>query len=554
MYSKKLFAAAILALTVSTVIPSAAQSALTRANRPRLVVNIIVGQMRYDYLTRFADNFSEKGFHTLVQGGALCTRATYDYSLTNTAAGLATISSGANPSVHGVVGDSWFNYTTMQGVNAVTDTRVYAVGGNDYDGQYSPRQLIAPTLGDALKSASRSSDSKVVSIGFEARSAILTGGYTANAAYWVNPRDGHIATSTYYMPALPQWVQKFNADGIATNYSSEKWSVSKPIKAYHNELYSDISLDGDQLSFDFVTRKKYDYARLSASPGGNTLLKDLAVQAVIYEGLGKDDAPDLLNIVFDASRLIGERYGTASVELEDSYYRLDTDLGSLLEFLETQVGKQHLLVVLTSDHGASDPVNQTEPAVGVRGAGNGQTPVGVFNPTHFSAIISGFLGAQLGPQEWLLKYDNRQIYLNRKLIYERGHNLEDIQSRVANFAIQFSGVAQAVTGTALQGGRYSGGVLGRMQNSYFPRNSGDVMICLMPGWIELADQKISDGGSPYNYDVHVPVIFYGGAVGNRDVTREVNMTDIAPTVADILGISAPAATTGSPITELYHTF
>lgn len=531
---RKLF---ILLLAAASVPAARAASAISR-HKPRLVVNIVVSQMRYDYLLRFADNFGEKGFHTLVREGSLCTRAAYDYALTRTGSGLATIVTGTNPAMHGVVGERWFNYTTGEAIDLAADKKAFTVGSDEYDGQFSPRGLIASGVGDQLKATSR--DSKVVSVALDPVSAVVMGGHSADAVYWLNGKNGKWVTSNYYVSALPKWVDKFNDDGSVVGYSNQKWDITRPLKSYHNEEYTDIAVDSTKgISFDFLTRKKYDYVRLCASPAGNTLVKDFAVQAIIYEGLGNDDAPDILNIVFDASRHIGEKYGTGSIELEDSYYRLDEDIASLLAFLDTQVGRDRLLVVLTSDHGASDPIRA-----------DSRMPAGLFDNGQFAAIISGFLGAQLGPGDWLLKFENRQVYLNRSLLYQKGHKLEEIQNQVANFAIQFSGVSQAVTATALQNGHFTGGVLGRMQNSYFPRNSGDVMINLMPGWIEYTDGKLSDSGSPYNYDTHVPLIWYGGVVGNTDVEHDVNMADVAPTMADILGIAPPPAATGTPIPEI----
>lgn len=531
---RKLF---IFLLAAAAVPRARAASAISR-HKPRLVVNIVVSQMRYDYLLRFADNFGDKGFHTLVREGSLCTRAAYDYALTRTGSGLATLVTGTNPAMHGVVGGRWFNYTTGEAIDLAADKKAFTVGSDEYDGQYSPRGLIASAVGDQLKSTVK--DSKVVSVALDPVSAVVMGGHSADAVYWLNGKNGKWVTSNYYVSALPKWVEKFNDDGAVTGYSSLKWDITRPLKAYHNEEYTDISVDSTKgISFDFLTRKKYDYDRLCATPAGNTLVKDFAVQAIIYEGLGNDDSPDILNIVFDASRHIGEKYGTGSIELEDSYYRLDEDIAALLGFLDTQVGRDRLLVVLTSDHGASDPIRA-----------DSRMPAGLFDNSQFAAIISGFLGAQLGPGDWLLKFENRQIYLNRSLLYQKGHKLEDIQNRVANFAIQFSGVSQAVTATALQNGHFTGGVMGRMQNSFFPRNSGDVMINLMPGWIEYTEGKLSDSGSPYNYDTHVPLIWYGGVVGNSDVEHDVNMADVAPTIADILGIAPPPAATGTPIPEI----
>lgn len=507
--------------------------------KPKLVVNIVVGQMRYDYLLRFSDNFTQKGFLAMIREGSSCDRASYSYLNTATSTGLATITTGTLPSIHGVIGDSWFNYTNGNRIELIKDTKCYTVGADDLDAQVSPRQLIASTLGDQLKLVTP--ESKVVSIALEPTSAVLMGGHTSDAIYWLNEKDGKWVTSTYYTDKLPEWVKKFNEGNFADSYSAETWKVSFSTARYHNILSKDIVTDtaSSFMSFDFLTRKKYDYKRLVASPSGNTLVKDFAIQAMIYENLGKDDKTDLLNIVFDASRNIGEKYGTLSMEVEDSYYKLDKEIASLLEFFASHVGHENMLVILTSDHGAADPSIESS-----------RMPSGRFNTDQFAVLMNGFLGAQLGSDhDWVLDFSNNQIYLNRRAIYEKGLDLKDIQDKVAGFAIQFRGVSQAITASAMQNGHFTDGIMGKAQNGFFPRHSGDVVLNLLPGWT-VENEKLSSSGSPYNYDTHVPLIWWGGMIGNKDVTNDVNMTDIAPTIANILSIPPPNSATGRTIYDI----
>ena len=531
MFYKKFI---LLALAAVTSVPSYAAK-LEGRTTPKLVVNIVVGQMRYDYLLRFSGNFSQKGFLTMVSGGTSCDRAMYQYLTTSTPSGLATLTTGANPMTHGVIGASWFNYTTNEKIELLSDRTCYTVGSDDYDAQVSPRGLFAGTVGDQLKSVSPSS--KVISVALEPQSAVITGGHGADAVYWINPREGNWVTSTYYTSALPEWVLRANNNKMVDNYCDKAWSVKLPTNRYHNIIRQDIKTDTttNRLSFDFMTRKKYEYDKIAFTPAGNSCIRDFAVQAILNENLGKREVTDMINIVFDASRNIGEKYGTQSMEIEDSYYCLDEDLATLLEVLDTHVGRENFLVVLTSDHGASDPVIESS-----------RMPSGKFNVAHFCAIMAGFLGGQYGPEQWILDYSNQQLYLNHRVILEKGMRLADVQNTVAGFAIQFGGVSQAITGTAMQGSHFSGGILGKAQNGYFPRHSGDVIINLLPGWIP-DNGKMSDSGSPYNYDCHVPLIWYGARIGSSDIGNDIDMADVAPTIAYLLGIAPPNASTGKPI-------
>lgn len=528
-----------------------ASSALgSTATKPKLVVNIVVDGMRYDYLLHFDRGFSDNGFRRLKTEGSLCERAMYGYLSTNTASGLATITTGASPSSHGVIGNHWFNYTTGEMVPLTLDKSVRTVGADELDAQVSPRAMIAGTIGDCIKSTSP--DSKVVSIAFEPNSAVISGGFTTDAAYWVSPRDGKMVSSTYYLAKLPEWVDKFNEQNLAEAYSAARWAVCRPAGSYYNVLRKDITTDTSALTFDFLMRKKYDYERLKSSPAGNSLLKDFAVQAIINENLGKDSSTDFISIVFNSTRLAGERYGTTSMEVEDVYYRLDMELAALIDFLVQKVGKDNLLLVLSSTHGQADPVIESS-----------RMPAGKFNAEQFEVLINGFLSAQLAQKipiakleqlsvsRWVLDFSNNQLYLNRQKIYQAGLSIAEVQNMVADFAIQFRGVAQAITASTMQSNYFVAGVMGRAQRSYFSRHSGDVVINLLPGWIVESD-KLSDSGSPYTYDIHVPLFFYGGGITTDNISREIDVEDVAPTIAHIVGVAPPTASTGKPITELYE--
>ena len=545
MYLKRKYASVIGAafILLSSSFAVNAQTSYHDRTVPRLVVEIVVSHMRYDYLNRFTKNFSEYGFRRLMMGGVVCTNARYNYMFTQNSPGVATLATGTQPSQHGIIGDGWINYTTNEPISSIVDLNVMGVGCNEDEGQFSPRQMVVSTVADELKRHYK--DSKVISIAQEPEGAILAGGYTPDEVYWFDERYGGWATSSYYKMFLPEWVQNFNKSGRKDEYASKLWHVSRPIEEYVFQKSNAILLDTTvKFTFDMLFKpKNKDYNRLNETPFGNSYLKDFAIEAIQNNGLGQDDIPDLLMLNFSSQKYITEYYGVESTEIEDAFYKLDQDIAELMDYLLKTVGKDNFVVVLTSNHGSSDDVR----------IGSGANS-GTFNAMQFKVLISGFLSAQLGQENWVSEYRNRQIYLNRRLIFERGLSLPDIQNQVATFSLQFGGVAQAITATTLHTNYYGRGIMQKIQNSFFPKHSGDIIINLLPGWIELPDEEsnwvTSSSGSPYEYDTHVPLLWYGANIESQVIHRGVDMMDVAPTVCDILGIAHPNASEGTAISEI----
>ena len=281
-----------------------------------------------------------------------------------------------------------------------------------------------------------------------------------------------------------------------------------------------------------------DYEWLLYTPAGNTAVLGLAKQLIAQYKLGADATPDLLCVCLDASRRISEAYGPESVEVEDMYYRLDRDLADFLTFVFAQVRDGNATVVLTSDHGTSPSYDATteEPDR--------------FNARQFEVIVNGFLNVRYGTGDWVVTYGDKCIWLNHNLIYERGLDLADVQNEVAIFAMQFRGVSHALSATAMRSSYFGSGYARRMQNSFSPRRSGDVILNLMPGWIEERDRCRSMSGSMYGYDTEVPLVFYGTGAGQQHVQRRVDMTSVAPTLARLAGVTEPAASEGDVLPEI----
>ncbi|MCC8035542.1 MAG: alkaline phosphatase family protein [Rikenellaceae bacterium] len=511
--------------------------------RPRLVVNIVVGQMRYDYLLRFGHNMSDHGFRRFLNQGLVYTDARYNFMQTISPATLATLTTGADPSMHGVVSTRWIDYTLNNTVTLVDDN---SVSGLDCDaglGRYSPRQLTVPTLGDRLRE--QHPESKVITIAVSPVSAVILGGF-ASDTYWIDDSRGNWISSTYYMSQLPGWVERYNSLRISSQYLDYKWNLDKPRDRYVNSVFSEFDFGSDGrfkriMSFNFLKRKDInrDYAAVFTTPAGNSLVTEFAKQAIIYEKLGKTDGrTDLINICYDSPRLAGEIYGGESMEVEDMFYRLDAEIADLVGFVHAQAGSDNVVIVLTSDHGASDSYDYSG------------TPRDRFNVSQFRVIVNGFMNTQYGPGDWVIQYYDRQLYLNRNLVYSKGLSLEEVQNRVAAFVLQFRGVSHVLTSTAMQSSFFSGSYAEKMQNSFYPRRSGDLTVNLMPGWIEEKEGHRTASGSMYEYDTHVPLMLLGPRFYGQRVPRTVNMRDVAPTLARIMGISRPIASEGEPLDEV----
>lgn len=519
-------------------------------NKPKLVVQIVISQMRYDYLDRFYDNFTDGGFRALIHQGANYTNAHYNYMLTNTAAGLATLTTGANPSEHGVIGEDWVDFTTGNKVNLIEDYSVRGLDCDDGVGCYSPRHLTASTLGDQLKESD--SLSKVISIATSAASAIVSGGSLADV-YWMDAGRGDWISSSFYFQTLPYWVKEYNKTKPHSIYMDRTWDPLLSRESYRNKEVSLITFENkDRVfgsnflkkvgSFFHGDRTKSDVSSLQYTPYNNTLTTQFARETLIREQLGQDSHTDLLMICYDSPRFISERFGPRSIELEDMYYKLDAEISDLLQFIYSQNKPEDVIVLLTSDHGSSDNLQ-----------GQSRVPQGVFNADQFMMIINGFLGAQFEPGNWVTGYHNRQLYLNRDFIYSYGFSLAEVQARTAAFALQFQGISGALTSSSMQNGYFASGYAERMQNSFYPKRGGDVTITLMPGWIEERDNTVSMSGSLYEYDTHVPLIIKGGGIPSGRIDRNVSMTDVAPTLAQLLGIMVPNASTGVVLPEVAHT-
>lgn len=525
---------------VETIIPS---------DKPKLVVGIVVEQMRQDYIERFWDNFGSKGFKKLAINGTYCQDANFNYSLTQTAPGYATIVTGAEPSEHGIVSDFWFNPLTGKKETCIEDIRYKPVGDKNAKGNYSPKNIFSTTFSDEAKLFNRG-NSKIISISLNPEGAIISGGFAADAAYWFDQETGNWVSSAYYMNSLPAWVDTVNRKKMPDEYLLRKWSPMLPIEQY-NEVLPDSSIyefgiDGVYKVFPYIytdiTKTIHGYELLTMIPEGNTHTTDMAVAALYNENLGMDDNTDFLFINYTVSENIGKLYGPQSIEVQDLFLRLDADLGHLIEVIEETVGKNNVLIYLTSNHGVSETPQYLI---------DNRMPAGTFKQHYILALLKSYLKAVYGEGDWILDYSNNQIFLNKILIEDSQIPLPEFQERVISFIINSTGISNAISSNQFQNIIFRQGMPEKMQNSFSQKRSGDIMISLKAGWIEDVPYA-TDHNSGYKYDTNVPLIWYGWKVKKQNIFREINMTDIAPTISMILGTPAPPATTGNSLQDVFN--
>ncbi|MDA1336666.1 MAG: alkaline phosphatase family protein [Bacteroidetes bacterium] len=528
---------------------------LDLGERPKLVVGITVDQMRMDYLYRFWDAFGDGGFKRLVQGGFVCGDHHFGYAPTYTGPGHASIYTGTTPRYHGIIGNDWYDRSSGESVYCAADPEVQTTGIDDTQnpsGHMSPHRMEATTIGDELKMAT-GMQSKVIGISIKDRGAILPAGHLADAAYWFYGKDeGKFITSTRYMSELPRWAEKWNKGNWGNRYLKTTWAMglsedALSIQTADNTPY-ERPFNGDQNATYPYDLKKLSEANggmdiLKSTPIGNTLVVDFALAAIQGESLGQDDITDLLAISFSSTDYVGHQFGVHAWETMDIYVRLDQQLERLFTAMDEQVGRDQWLCWLTADHGAA-----TVPSF----AQEAGIPVDYWKPGNLIDDVRADLNAHYGEENWVLNYSNDQFFLNRPLIEERGLNRWEMQRRIQRMASGFPGVLMAVTGEDLITGNTAGDeVIDRLHMGWSPVSSGDVMIVTKPGWIQYSRSGTTHG-SPFAYDTHVPLLFYGWHVDSGITYERTYIRDIAPTIAALIHSPMPNACTGRPIPELFE--
>ncbi|MCW9707090.1 alkaline phosphatase PafA [Fodinibius salsisoli] len=513
-----------------------AQTTNVPDDSPKLVVGIVVDQMRYNYLPLYWNKFEEGGFKRLINEGYSFKNNHYNYFPTYTGPGHAAIYTGTTPSVNGIVGNSWYDRSINKNMYVVSDSSVMPVGTNSAAGKMSPANLISSTVTDELKTAKR--NSKVVAVSIKDRGAVLPAGHLGDGAYWYDGNSGKFITSSWYIDELPGWVKEFNEEGLAKELNSRTWETLLPIERYtesnpDNTPYEGTLGDKENPVFPYDLDEyagKDTYNILKSTPFGNTLVQAFARRALDAEQLGSDEITDFLSISFSSTDYVGHKFGPHSIELQDTYMRLDRELAELFNYLDQKVGEGEYVVMLTSDHGAVDvPAELMDKKL----------PGGYFNSDVVIDVLGRYLDNTYGQADWIEAYANQQVYLNHELLQENEIDLKSMQRDVADFLRQFEAVQSTNTAYNFQYKNYSGDYQEMYQRGYQHDRSGDVYIQLKPGWLDSSYGTGTSHGSPYNYDTHVPLLFYGWNIPHGATNQKTVIPQIAPTISAILNIGFP---------------
>ena len=515
-------------------------------DRPKLIVGIVVDQMRYDYLYRFMPYYGNDGFKRLLAEGTNFSFAHFNYSLTSTGPGHSTIYTGTTPFYHGIIGNDWYDKNQKKTVNCVEDLTVASIGSHDKEGMVSPRKLLATTITDELKLATYGT-AKVISVSLKDRAAILPGGHMPNGAYWYDGETGNFITSSYYMNALPNWVGNFNKRKLADKYLTESWNLSLPdsdymINAPDNASDEKDIFDEGKTSFPHKFDKLNSdskYGALENTPFCNTIVKECAKAALINEDLGKDSVTDFLAVSFSSTDKVQHAYGSNSFETEDTYIKLDSTIADFLKSLDKQVGKGNYLLFLTADHaGSITPEFLKEHNL----------PTGGLNTGSSFDSLRKFVEKKFGDKNIIENISNRQIFLNRKVIEEKNLNIHELELSISDFLRDtFPAITTICTRDFLEGRTASRVPQNMILNVFNPTLSGDIIFDLQPGYLPNFETKGTNHGSPYTYDTHVPLIFYGWHIMKERINTPVYTVDIAPTIADLIHITEPSACIGIPL-------
>lgn len=519
-----------------------------KKSKPKLVIGIVVDQMRYDYLSRFYNKFENEGFKRLINDGFECKNHHFNYMPTYTGPGHASIFTGTTPNNHGIIGNNWFDKFNDKMIYCASDETVETLGTQSPYEKMSPHRMLTMSFADANRLHSQFKG-KTIGVSLKDRGAILPAGHSANRAYWFRGKEeGQWVSTTYYGPSLPNWVIDFNKKKPAEKYL-KTWNTLKPIKTY-TESGADLNTYERGFKGKNTATFPYDLKKLSVensgfdiikeSPYGNQLVTDFALAALKNESLGKDEHTDVLTISYSSTDYIGHNFGVNSVEIEDTYLRLDLELAKLLKALDKEVGKGEYTVFLTADHGAVHVPQFLK---------DHKIPAYYFDQSTFETSIHTFAKKEFLTDSLIRNFSNNQLFLNHQTIKANKLSVSKITKKLQYFISQQPRIQYVFTRSNLLQ-RSNSNVIGKLvENGFHQRLSGDLAYVLTPSTI-VYPKTGSTHGSPQVYDTHIPLLFYGKGIHKGYTYKKTKVVDIAPTVSAILKIAAPNGCTGNILEEV----
>ena len=538
----------LLQTTIAQTKPSVDYKVNTDLKRPKLVVGIVVDQMRWDFLYRYYNRYSSNGFKRLLGEGFSCENTFIPYTPTVTAAGHTCIYTGSVPAIHGIVGNDWYDKITQKKTYCSEDNSVTTVGNEGNNGKQSPKNMLVTTIGDEIRLATNFR-SKVIGVALKDRGSILPAGHSANAAYWYDVTTGNWITSTYYRTTLPNWLSDYNTTKAVDKFYEKGWNTLYPIETYTQSTsdekdYENKPFGAEQTKFPYSLSKfkGKNYQPIAATPFGNSMTLEVAEAALDNEQLGKGSETDMLCISLSSTDYVGHSFGPNSIETEDTYLRLDKDLANFITYLDEKVGKGQYTLFLSADHGVAHVPGFMK---------ENKLPGGLFSENELVASVNAKLKELYGIDKVVTGVMNYQIHLNHSVIDSANADEKAITNTIIKYTEQNEAVSRVfalkdIAVTALNAKEKD-----MLTNGYYPNRSGDIQIVLKPGYIEAYGN--GKAGTTHGlwapYDAHIPCLFYGWGIKQGYTNRETYMTDIAATITALLHVQMPSGCVGKVVEE-----
>lgn len=514
--------------------------------RPKLVVGMVIDQMRWDYLYRYYDRYSKGGFKRLINEGFSAENTFIPYTPTYTACGHTSIYTGSVPAINGIIGNNWFDPELGRDVYCAEDKSVKTVGSASRAGEMSPKNMLVTTITDELRLATNFK-SKVIGVSIKDRGSILPAGHSANAAYWLDGTS--FITSTYYMQSLPAWVSNYNSKKEANRYFAKNWNTLYPIETYtqstaDNQLYEGKFRGEETPTFPHQLTSFIDknFEMIKSTPYGNTMTFDFSKLVIENEKMGQTGNTDFLAVSCSSTDYVGHQFGPNSIEAEDTYLRLDKDLEDFFNYLDKTVGKGNYLFFLSADHAVAHVPDFMK---------EHKLPAGIISNSALRKGIDTIMMKKFKLNKAVVTVTNNQVYFDKNLIEEQHADFTAIKQAAVDYLRKQNGIADAVDLLKLNYSTIPTEIKDRITNGYNARRSGDVYFISKPNWFDGGSTGTTHG-SWYPYDSHIPLVFMGWNVKPGKTNQVHYMTDIAATIAAMLRIQMPSGCIGSPITELTH--
>jgi predicted AlkP superfamily pyrophosphatase or phosphodiesterase len=519
-----------------------------KLEQPKLVVGLVIDQMRWDYLYRYYNKYGNDGFKRMLNSGFSFNNVMIPYIPTVTALGHTSIYTSSVPSIHGIAGNDWTDRETGKNIYCTSDSAVKGVGtDSDKIGAHSPKNLWSTTITDQLGIAT-GFRSKIVGVSLKDRASILPAGHNPTGAFWYDENTGNFITSSYYMNELPQWVRNFNDQKLPEKLVANGWNTLLPIAEYTESTRDDADWEQtlgssakpifpyQNLAADFEKKKGI----LRTTPFGSTYTLKFAEAAISGYEMGTDDIPDFLAINIASTDYVGHTFGPNSIEIEDTFLRLDKDLVEFFKMLDKKIGKNNYLVFLSADHGAAHSegfMRENKMATG-------------FFDEGMEKNLNDELQKKYAAEKLIMAADNYQLYLDRNLIKEKNLDLESVKQTVINILNKDSRVLYCIDLEKAAESPIPEPIKTRIINGYNWQRSGDIQVISRDGLLPTYAKKGTTHSVWNSYDAHIPLIFMGWNIKHGESNLPYFMTDIAPTLAQFLKIENPSGNIGNPIEEV----